>query len=125
MTLDEERVYELLRERLQEEAKRRGRGFLLEFDRAIGKDKQGWASKLLNGAAPMFTIGTLLAALRQLRLTPSRFFLELEENHGWEVPPDTAHEAVQAFLKSLDTSGELRNLVRQEIQKILKEEGRS
>lgn len=124
MTPDEERVYELLREKLREEASRQGRGFLLEFDRSIGKGKQGWSSKLLNGAAPMFTIGTLLAALRHLRLTPSRFFLELEEKHGWEEPPGPPQQAVEAFLRSLDATGELRELVRQEVRKILKEEGR-
>jgi hypothetical protein len=70
----------------------------------------------------MFTVGTLLAALRQLRISPSRFFFELEEKHGWEEPPATPEQAAEAFFLSLDQTGKLRDLIRKEIQRILQEE---
>jgi len=107
VTPDEERAYELLREKVGKSVLKRD---FARFDRDIGKAGQGWTSLLLRGKAPVPTLGTLLAVLHQIGIAPAEFFAE-----AFPPPsPETDEDAlIRMFLKSLESGpvGSLFNRV--------------
>lgn len=96
VTPDEERVYQLLREKVGAAVPKRD---FARFDRDIGKAGQGWTSLLLRGKAPAPTLGTLLAVLHHIEITPSKFFAEAFPSPSAETDEDAL---IQLFLKSLE-----------------------
>ena len=96
MTPDEERVYELLREKVGKAVPKRD---FARFDRLIGKSGQGWTSLLLRGKAPVPTLGTLLAVLRQIRVAPAELFAEAFPSPSSETEEDAL---IRLFLRSLE-----------------------
>ena len=96
VTPEEERVYELLREKVGKAVPKRD---FARFDRLIGKSGQGWTSLLLRGKAPVPTLGTLLAVLRQIKVTPSELFTEAFPSPASDTDEDIL---IRLFLKSLE-----------------------
>jgi len=110
VTADEERIYELLQEKVAKAVPKRD---FARFDRRIGKAGQGWTSLLLRGKAPVPTLGTLLAVLHQIELAPSEFFAEA-------FPPSGESEEdalIRMFLKSLEGGGPAGSLFDRAVEK--------
>lgn len=126
-TLYEDPVRDLLAAKVRARFEEAGRGYARWLDKEIGKEGQGWTSKLLNGTAPIPTIETLLRVLRALALPPTQFFAELQTLLGWADtngrPLDGAIEASNQSMPAIHRSVEeylekhLQDIVRAELDR--------
>lgn len=102
-SLYDDPVRDLLAVKVRARFEEAGRGYARWLDREIGKEGQGWTSKLLNGTAPVPTIDTLLRVLRALGLPPAEFFSEMQATlPGWsEREVRTLDGAIEASNESM------------------------
>lgn len=111
--LYEDPVRDLLAAKVRARFDEAGRGYARWLDREIGKEGQGWTSKLLNGTAPVPTIDTLLRVLRALGLPPTQFFSELQAKLGW------SEREMRTFDGAIEASNESMPVIHRSVEEYL------